>query len=256
LKLGGVLDADAAGAAARAAKAVGGRGMGRPHAGARTQAEVGYCPDLNRRAPPAFEATIEGADLRNFQPQIQQHGTAHERDAAQLATGGAAAGAGSAFWCGGGRKDARDAGFSAQEDAGGASGLEKMGGSGHLPGEWSDKGHPKDSRVTQERLWKTISRRSAENARGTVTAFVKPYVHRNNVFASVELPTLLHNPNVQQIKFQAPEQLWHRNPPDEHCRAGRWNGPRIAGLPHDPADPNRQGGEFDLHPAEGIAWIP
>jgi len=58
--------------------------------------------------------------------------------------------------------------------------------------------------VTGEKLWKTISQRSAENASGSVDAYVVGEARPDNVFASTELPTLLHNPNLQQIRFRDP----------------------------------------------------
>src|SRR5439155_6627449 len=134
---------------------------------------------------------------------IKEHGTKDGKEAAGLAMDGDTAfkdpKSKYAFWSGGGRGDATADGYKVQENEEGAGGLEKMGNAGKLP-EWGDDTKAgKGSGITNERLWKTVSRRSAQNAHGDVDAYVVGAAHKNNVFATTELATLLHNDKVNSI---------------------------------------------------------
>jgi hypothetical protein len=226
-----------------------------------------YCPDKNKKAPPPFADHIEDMDLRNHQNEVINHGNAQGRKAARQAMfgqpGGATSTKGQAFWSGGdqGMAAARDAGFTIQEDGGGAGGLDKMGKAGQLPDWDKDDKAGSGSKITNERLWKTISRRSAQNANGTVDAFVIGKAHSKNVFSTVELPTLLHNDKVNEINFRDPThtpppapvvQSWKRNPKD-----GCWEGGPVPPGPVPPPGssfPQVQG--FQLHPTNGIHRFP
>jgi hypothetical protein len=226
-----------------------------------------YCPDKSKKAPPPFEQHIEDMDLRNRQNDIINHGNATGRQAARQAMfgqpGGATATQGQAFWSGGqqGMDAAHNAGFTIQEDSGGAAGLDRMGKAGQLPDWNSDAKAGSGSGITNERLWKTISRRSAQNAQGTVDAFVVGKAHSQNVFSTVELPTLLHNDNVDTINFRDPThtpppapvvQTWRRNKSD-----GCWEGGPVPPGPVPPAgSPHAQVQGFQLHPTNGIHRFP
>ena len=81
--------------------------------------------------------------------------------------------------------------------------------------------------VTRRKLWTTISRRSAENAKGSVDAYVIGSAKPNNIFASVELPTLLHNKDLNEIQFKNPSNpkgkpiVWTKG------TDGCWTGPPV-----------------------------
>lgn len=102
--------------------------------------------------------------------------------------------------------------------------------------------------VTRRKLWTTISRRSAENAKGSVDAYVIGSAKPDNIFASVELPTLLHNENLNEIQFKNPSNpkakpiIWTKGPD------GCWTGPPV------PATDNGKGElpGFRLHRDEGF----
>jgi hypothetical protein len=214
-----------------------------------------YCPDSNRRAPPPFEDNINQADLRNRQNEIINHGSPDGRRAANHARygapGGTTPGTNQAFWSGGRDKDTalaniRGQGYSIQEDEAGAGGLERMGGA--LPAWGSEAGD--GSGITGERLWRTISRRSAENASGSVDAFVVGTARPGNVFSDTELPTLLHNDNLSQINFRDP---FHQPPPAPVVQSwnrgsdGCWEGGAVPG-----AGAGGSTNGFRLHGTQGI----
>ncbi len=224
-----------------------------------------YCPDENKKAPPPFESHIEDMDLRNHQNDIINHGNPTGRNLARQAMfgkpGGATGTKGQAFWSGGdeGMAAARDAGKTIQEDGGGAGALDKAGKAGQLP-EWGDDAKAgSGSKITNERLWKTISRRSAQNSKGSVDAFVIGKAHSKNVFSTVELPTLLHNKDVNEIKFHDPTKkppgkpvVWKRNPTDK-C----WEGEAVPPGPKPaPGSKFAQVQGFQLHPTNGIHRFP
>lgn len=234
-----------------------------------------YCPDKNKKAPPPFEKHIEDMDLRNHRQSVNKKGSKSGKEAAKAAMfgkpgGHSKDGKGQAFWSGGGQamEAARthDEKFTIQEDKGGAKKLDKMNQglvddekAGGANGEdWSTE-HGKGSKVTRERLWKTISRRSAENAKGSVDAFVVGKAHAGNVFSKVELPTLLHNENCTEINFRDPTApppapvvtSWKRQP------NGCWKGPPVPPGPVPaPGSKFAQTQGFQLHPEKGIHRFP
>jgi hypothetical protein len=215
----------------------------------------GYCPDASKTAPPGMQADIDKHDLRQVgQPYLADPNSKAAYEAAVFgAPGGAPAGGGNqAFWSGPGKGTA-PAG-SIQESGGGAATLAQMDTNKQLPA-WDKENAgvtsttaPDGSQVpvsydpnytgpitniTGENLWKTISRRSAENATGSVDAYVVGASGPNNVFSSTELPTLLHNNNdLRQINFRdattgAPVGSWIRHDPSVDCPSGKWTGPEI-----------------------------
>jgi hypothetical protein len=219
-----------------------------------------YCPPRGHSAPPHLEADIDNSDLRLHRERLRG-ATPEQREAFQHATRGASGGRGSqssmrgagpqAFWSGSGLAAARGQGFSVQEDRGGAQGLDAQNTAGRMPA-WNGPG------VNGQDAWRTISRRSAEDARGTCDAFVVGTARPGNVFSSVELPTLLHNPNLSTINFRDPNhapppapvaQTWNRNPND-----GCWEGgPVPAGTGPGPQNSNPG---FSLHPTQGFTRNP
>lgn len=188
-----------------------------------------YCPHEHPgKATPGHLAEIEKNDLRNYKDEVINETDPIAKREARKAMygkpGGASGGKKQAFWSGGGKDAAVSAdqksadapeGYTIQEDGGGAKMLEKGGGDlkkESAPGAkdgWT-LGQGNTGVVTNEKLWKTISRRSAENAEGEVDAFVVGHARPDNVFASTELPTLLHNPKLNKIKFRNPS---HKPPP-------------------------------------------
>jgi len=207
-----------------------------------------YCPDPSLRATPGAIGHIEDMDLSNRLDQVIEHGNDTGLDAADAAIfqaeGRATTTQRQAFWSGGpaAMATARGANRTIQEDGGGAGALNDMNTAGTLgpSSEWNDEAAA-DTRfgagsgITQERLWKTVSRRSALAADGEVDAFVTGRANEGNVFSRVELPTLLHNPNVHTINFRNPTP-----PPDDtHTWArgsdGCWRGPDVP--PGAPAAP-------------------
>jgi len=201
-----------------------------------------YCPPEGHSAPPGdgtnpmhggTQDAINASDLRHNPHLATTH---RERLHAMHATTGTAGG--EAFWSGSGRAAATADGYRVQEDEGGAGALESMGDGGDAP-------------------WRTISRRSAENARGTTDAFVVGTARPGNVFSSIELPTLLHNPNLDTINFRDPNggspapiaATWTRNASD-----GCWEGPPVpAGTGPGPRNSNPG---FTLHPTTGFTRSP
>jgi hypothetical protein len=209
-----------------------------------------------------MQAGIDANDLRNPANSNAAAATREGQMALKAATQGTPGGSGQtvnpdgstargqAFWSGSGKDVARDQGQSIQENAGGAAKLEKMGNQGTAPDWGSDAKAGAGSGITGEKLWKTISRRSAENASGSVDAWVVGEARKDNVFASTELPTLLHNPNLQQIRFRDPcnpggaPVTWKKD------KDGCWNGPDVpAGTapPHKFVNPG-----FKLDGAKGF----
>jgi hypothetical protein len=236
-------------ASSSSASGKGGDDKGKDDKGKDAKGNSSYCPDKGKKAPPPYEKPIEDNDLRNRYGDIKAHGTKDGKEAAGLAMDGDTAfkdpSSKYAFWSGGGRGDATAAGYKVQENEEGAGGLEKMGNAGKLP-DWSDDSKAgSGSGVTNERLWKTVSRRSAQNAHGDVDAFVVGAAHKNNVFATTELPTLLHNDKVNSINFHKGGGAWTRSPPSKDCPAGAWSGGPVSGS---------RGGSFALHPTDGVAW--
>jgi hypothetical protein len=244
----------------------GGGGGGGSSAGASasppTAPKGKYCPPKGTKAPPGMGPAIEANDLRNAGTSTPGLANRQGQMALKAATQGQPGGSGQtvnpdgstargqAFWSGSGKDVARDQGQSIQENSGGAAKLEKMGNQGTAP-EWGkDDKAGAGSGITGEKLWKTVSRRSAENASGGVDAWVVGEARKDNVFASTELPTLLHNDKLQQIRFRDPENpsgppvTWKKD------KAGCWNGPDVpAGTvpPHKYVNPG-----FKLDPAKGF----
>lgn len=227
-----------------------------------------YCPDKNAKAPPPYVDHIEDMDLRNHESAVNKHGSEVGKKAAHAATkkkpGGSTKTKQQAFWSGGGMKAAVDDGLTIQEQTGGAKQLDQMGKDGETFAgreNWK-KEYGDDSKITNERLWKTISRRSAENASGTVSAYVAGSAPPNNVFASVELPTLLHNDDCKVIHFYDPD---HRPPPKpkpvstwkRNKKDGCWEGPPVPPGKDPPADsPYPRIPGFSLHPKDGFVRPP
>lgn len=224
-----------------------------------------YCPDKDKRAAPGPDgnavAHIDDMDLRNHRAAVDAHANAQGKEAAHAAMdeapGGASGGKKQAFWSGSGKDAAKRDGGTIQEDAGGAAHLEQMGNAGQLPDWNKDDKAGAGSNVTNERLWKTISMRSAENASGSVDAHVVGTAWPGNVFSSVELPTLLHNPNLQEINFKDPNggppapvvQSWKKN------AKGCWQGGAVPSVPQSPSARNPAGNPcpgFKLHPTSGF----
>jgi hypothetical protein len=217
----------------------------------------GYCPDASKTAPPGMQEDIDKHDLRQVgQPYLAD---ANSKAAYDAAVFGAPGGAGpngqtQAFWSGAGKDTAVAQGRAIQEGGGGAQTLDQMGKANQLPA-WDKENAgvtsttaPDGSQVpvsydpnykgpitniTGENLWKTVSRRSAENATGSVDAYVVGMSGPNNVFSSTELPTLLHNKNdLRQIVFRDaktgdPVGSWIRHDPSVDCPSGKWTGPDI-----------------------------
>jgi Domain of unknown function (DUF4150) len=244
----------------------GGGGGGGGGAGASaspaTAAKGKYCPPPGTKAPPGMAAGIAANDLRNpansTPSAMNQQGQMAMKAATQGAPGGSgqtvnpdgSTSRGQAFWSGSGKDVARDQGQSIQENSGGAAKLEKMGNQGTAPTWGSDANAGAGSGVTGEKLWKTISQRSAENASGSVDAYVVGEARKDNVFASTELPTMLHNPNLQQIRFRDPTNPGGAPVTWKKDGAGCWNGPDVpAGTspPHAHVNPG-----FKLDPAKGF----
>jgi len=247
-------------------------------------AEDEYCPDPNKKAPPGFEKHIEDMDLRNHRQSVNKKASKSGKEAAQAAMFGKPGGhhkdgRGQSFWSGGkpamAAARAHDEKFTIQEDAGGAKKLDKMdpelkkqeiadGASGE---DWSAE-HGKGSKVTRERLWKTISRRSAENSKGSVDAMVAGQAHAGNVFSRIELPTLLHNPNCTEINFRDPTHKHDPNDPNSPKHApivatwarqpnGCWKGKPVPPGPiPDPKSGYKQTQGFQLHKDKGIHRFP
>ncbi len=96
---------------------------------------------------------------------------------------------------------ARAQGYNIQEDAQGANDLQNA----NLPGWEQELGA--GSGVSPVRAWRTISMRSAENASGSTDAFVAGTAWPGNVFSDYELPVLLHNDNLDTIRFRDPNAI-------------------------------------------------
>jgi hypothetical protein len=210
-----------------------------------------YCPHEHPgKATPGHLADIEKNDLRNYKDElINETDPIAKREARKAIYGKPGGHSGSkkqAFWSGGGKDAAVHShqkshhapdGYTIQEDSGGAAMLEKgnkdlkkESAPGAKDGWTMDQGT--QGVVTNEKLWKTISRRSAENADGEVDAFVVGHARPDNVFASTELPTLLHNPKLNKIRFRNPS---HKPPPapvvSEWTKGpdGCWTGDEVPG---------------------------
>jgi hypothetical protein len=119
-----------------------------------------------------------------------------------------------------------------------------------------DKEAGQGSRITGASLEDDLAR-SAQNAKGSVDAFVIGTARPGNVFSDVELPTLLDNPNVDTIKFRDPakpppapiEQTWKRG------SDGCWSGPAVPNEPQPRSEWNKEGKPwkgFRLHPEDGV----
>jgi hypothetical protein len=240
------------------------------------KAGAGYCPDSPKnKTAPGMQAKLKDRDSHNLGKQGANisNATADGKAAALQAIGGAPGSAGTskgqAFYSGSGRAAATAGGYAIQEDSGGAKALETNPvASG--PGAWSKPDTP-GSNITGENLWKTISQRSAENANGTVQAFVvgqggprgnpstNPHAW-DTVFSTTELPTLLQNPNCKQIDFTDPDTgkpagSWTKGSPTPDCPSGAWSGPTIPSTPKTPSKYNPTGATcpgFSLHPTEGF----
>jgi hypothetical protein len=223
-----------------------------------------------RKVADLSKATPDGAKAAMAAGGLTSTGGIAPVDATN-APGGATATQGQAFWSGpGGPQAAHNEGRTTQEDAGGAATLQSMGSA--APGWTQEAGA--GSNVTGENNWRTISRRSAENSSGTVDAYVvgqgTPRGDPRNpqswktVFSGTELPTLLHNPNVNQINFHdptapagAPPTTWTRGPKTPDCPAGAWTGPSVpskevniapaGAMPQPVSCPG-----FSLHSAKGV----
>lgn len=196
-----------------------------------------YCPNPYDRAPQAFVEEMEESDLRNYSDaNANEVGKRAYAAAVHGVPGGKQSEREQAFWSGAGRKlivDDKHPDYMAQEHGGGAKTLDAMGKRKELSGWTESKPFSEDgedSGITNERIWKTISMRSAENASGEVSAFVAGgQAVPKNVFASVELPTLLHNDKVKAIHFKNPDKpndppiTWRRN------AKGCWEGEAVPG---------------------------
>ena len=255
-----------------------------PPTAATAPPEDEYCPDKNKKAPPPFEKHIEDMDLRNHRQKVNKKGSKSGKEAAQAAMfgkpgGHSKDGKGQAFWSGGKpameAARAHDEKLTIQEDTGGAKKLDKMNDgmvaqekAGGASGEdWSVE-HGDGSKVSRERLWKTVSRRSAENAKGSVDALVVGKAHSQNVFSKVELPTLLHNENCTEINFRDPEYKPDPNDPNAPKHApvvaswkrqpnGCWKGPPVPPGPVPPAGSKfKQTQGFQLHKDKGVHRFP
>lgn len=243
----------------------GGDGTNTGAADAKKSSPDRYCPPKGTKAPKDFIDHIEKNDLRNGydKSKANKRGRGMANAACMGLPGGKTKKKGQAFWSGGdaGMAAARGDGFTIQEDGGGAKALDQKGKKGKLPGWQDDTKAGKGSGITNEKLWKTISRRSAENAEGTVDAFVVGTANSGNVFSTVELPTLLHNDKVDTINFRDPNhkpppspvsQTWKRNKTD-----GCWEGgPVKPGKEPVKGDKYPQVQGFQLHPEKGIHRFP
>lgn len=219
----------------------GGDGTNTGAADAKKSTPDRYCPKPGTKAPKDMLQHIEDNDLRNGynKEKANKRGRGMANAACFGLPGGKNSKKGQAFWSGGKAAvktvrefDDKGEKFTIQEDGGGAKTLDQKGEKGKLPGWKDDTKAGKGSGITNEKLWKTISRRSAENADGTVDAFCAGTAPAGNVFSSVELPTLLHNDKVDKIRFRNPnhkpppapvEQEWNRNKKD-----GCWEGGPVA----------------------------
>ena len=185
-----------------------------------------YCPQKGTKGPPDKVDAMNAADLRNVGDASKADAKGQAlMDAAVNQKAGGPAKRGQAFWSGGGKGAAREAGYTIQEDGGGAASLETLG------SDWG-KENGAGSNVTGERLWKTISMRSAENAKGRADCFVVGSAKPDNVFASVELPTLLHNPKLNKIVFRDPSVKPPPGPPVAKWKKGPdgcWTGFAVPG---------------------------
>ncbi len=191
-----------------------------------------YCPNYYERAPKHYIERMEEVDLRNYSDEnANQDGKQAYRAATQGQPGG------QTYWGGAGRKKATSDRRLVQEgvQGGGARELERMTKKDRLlDGAWKEEGlydelGKEESGITNERLWKTISMRSAENAEGDVTAYVAGGAGaKDRVFDSVELPTLLHNTKIKKLTFKDPEgkvpdTVWEKD--ENNC----WKGPDVPG---------------------------
>jgi hypothetical protein len=275
---GGAAPGAGGGPAGPSSPSGGGGGGGGSAGGASASPPSGkgkYCPPPGAKAPPGMQAGIDAKDLRTPGVADPSKANVDGRTALEAATQGKPGGSGQkgsqAFWSGAGKQAARDQGHSIQEDSGGAAKLEKMGQQPSMvtgppkpgepqPGDRDFTGRNPDwgndskagagSGVTGERLWSTISRRSAENANGSVDAFVVGEARADNIFSTVELPTLLHNPKLQQIRFRDPLDPGGAPVTWKKDKDGCWNGPDVpAGTkpPHKFVNPG-----FKLHPTDGF----
>lgn len=234
-----------------------------------------YCPDYSQKAPKDFLPHIEASDLRQHRDKVEKFGNPVGKEAAKAAMDGQEGG--EAFWSGEktGLAKLREKGFKAQEDAvdkdGNADGANKLGTmqkENQLPHYKETKKDPvtnqeilgpdgkpqlvemgEGSKVTNTILWTTISRRSAQNAKGDVQAFVVGTAASGNIFSSIELPTLLHNDKVDKVVFHDPEGPppdpveWNRSKED-----GCWRGKPTTARGDKPG--------FKLHPTQGFERKP
>ena len=196
-----------------------------------------YCPNKYDRAPKDYIEQLETDDLRNYSDaNASALGKEVYEHAVHGIPGGSMSEREQGFWSGAGKGlivENEHPEYVPQEHIGGAKALNEMGAAGKLKGNRTDStaySEGADSGITNERIWKTISMRSAENASGAVSAFVAGgQATPKNVFASVELPTLLHNDNVKVIHFRNPDRpkdkpiTWSRN------EVGCWVGEAVPG---------------------------
>lgn len=175
-----------------------------------------YCPHEHPgKSTPGTEKKLDELDLRKVDNKeiLEKEKDPVVRRQFRLAKygqpGNNKSGKKQAFWSGRGRHKAGQDGGTVQEDVGGANQMDKE--DGGLLGDtekgkrdgWERK-QGTSGIVTKKKLWSTISRKSAENASGKVDAYVVGTAREGNVFSDVELPTLLHNPNVTEIEFKDP----------------------------------------------------
>ena len=204
-----------------------------------------YCPDKNRRNPPKDDQHLHDVDLRNHGAAIGQHASPAAKSMAMNAIhgvpGGPSGGKGQAFWSGGdpAMAAARRDGFVIQEDSGAAAHLAANDGTllgDSAPGArdgWTRPQGTAQSPVTKDKLWRTVSRRSAEETNAnTVEAYAVGSAAPGNVFSNVELPTLLHNPNVKQINFRNPKASQAGPPPVQAPIVETWTRDDATGCWH------------------------
>ncbi len=228
-----------------------------------------YCPSKYDRAPQQWIEDLEEADLRNYSDEnANEVGKKAYQAAVHGIPGGSQSEREQAFWSGSGFAHAskKDSGYMVQEQGGGAKELNAMNNRKELNQDRDGKKDTtfyskdgEDSGISNERIWKTISMRSAEKSAGEVTAFVGGgQAAPGNVFASVELPTLLHNDKVKVIHFKNPDKpdepaiSWRRN------EKGCWVGDEV---PEDMSETNKKSKDplrrvrnpgFALHPTLGF----
>ncbi|MBX3183723.1 MAG: DUF4150 domain-containing protein [Polyangiaceae bacterium] len=208
----------------------GGDGGGGSHDAAEGPEETGpeddvYCPEEGRRVPPGHGRRTAEADMRRGVNLSNASPEGRQAIAAAM-FGQPGGGPNQAFWSGSGMRAARAQGYNIQEDAQGAGDLQAA----NLPGWEQELGE--GSGVSPVKAWRTISMRSAENASGTVDAFVAGTAWPGNVFSDYELPVLLHNDNLDTIHFRDPNidpspvvATWERG--EDGC----WRGPPVPNMP-------------------------